>query len=332
MFLTCLALACGDDGGADGAGTTTDGATSGGGSGAPTDAGNSDDSGDGSASDETTTTTGDDGSTGGATTDTRPYECPNGVLENDPLPSSVEVVTMDGFAMQDAECSDNGSIGREMAYTFTAPAEGFYEFKTEGAESYSDSIVYLTEGEDCGGQQIACGDDQSLESGNMIAWSNVATWLDQDEVIQVVVDTKIVMGDTFTLTADAVAGTCPDEVITETMLPITIMGSTAGQPNRMTSTCYGEAGDYIYQWTVPMDATYQIDTIGSSPAHEDSVISVIDGGCGGQELACNDDIMLGMDRDAKVEVDLVADQVVTIVVDGWSGQITGPFVLNISIP
>jgi hypothetical protein len=300
-----------------GGGTTTDGGTI------------SDGGGDTDA-----TETGGTGATTSSTSTTSsvPYECPNGVLENDPLPSSVDGNTADGFAQQAAVCDNGGTAGRELAYTFTAPESGFFEFKTSAEDPYADTVIFLTEGEDCGGKQIACGDDMSADPGGPIPTTAVATWLEQDEVVQAVVDTKALTLDVeFTLTVDAVEGECPDEVITETELPITINGSTSGSSNRMTSTCYGEAFDYIYQWTAPQAATFQFDTIGSSVTHEDTVISVLDGDCGGEELACNDDIVTGQDRDAKVEVDLAQDQVVIIVVDGWSGDINGDFVLNISI-
>jgi hypothetical protein len=258
--------------------------------------------------------------------------CPNGVLESDPLPSSVDGNTDDGFAEQAAVCDNGGTAGRELAYTFTSPASGFFEFTTSAEDQYDDTVIFLTEGEGCGGKQIACGDDMSADPQGPVPTTAVATWLEQDEIIQVVVDTKALnLGAEFTLTVDAVPGECPDEVITETDLPITINGSTSDSTNRMTSTCYGEAFDWIYQWTAPQTATYQFDTIGSSATHEDTVLSVIDGHCGGEELVCNDDIVTGQDRDSKVEVDLLQDQVVIIVVDGWSGDITGDFVLNIAI-
>lgn len=315
----------GDDGGDDGSdGGGDDGGTGTGGDGGTGDGG----TGDGGTGDGGTS--GDDGGTtdGGGTTSTEPYECPNGELPNSPLPSSVDGHTDNGFAMLSAVCTDQPTTGKELVYTFTSPADGFYEFTTTSTNDFADTVLFLLD-ETCDGEQLACGDETDSTMGAAVTTSNIAKYLKADQVVQVVVDGKVFTGTEFTLTVDEVQADCIDEVITDS-LPITVMGDTTGRPNRMTGTCFGESGDYSFEWTVPATATYQIDTIGSSPGHEDTVLYVLDGNdCAGEELACSDDVMLGMDRDSKLEVDLAQDQVVTIVVDGWSGSIEGPFTLNI---
>ena len=77
-----------------------------------------------------------------------------------------------------------------------------------------------------------------------------------------------------------------------------------------------------FWWTAPATGTYVIDTSGSS---YDTLIFVREGGCNGLELACNDDTP--QDLTSAVQVDLVAGQIISIFVDGFSG--TGSFNLHI---
>jgi hypothetical protein len=335
LNLGCLAftLSCGDkgsgasagDGDGDGDGDTSESGTG------ETGTGTGDGDGDGDGDGEGTFTT-----TMGSTTFTTgnmEYECPNGEFPPG-LPSSVMGNSMDGYLMMnDSPCSNEGANGQELVYTFTAPEEGFYEFDTVG--SMGDTVLHLRE-ETCEGEIFACGDDLDFEA--MITQSVAGAFLAQDEVIQVVVDHKIFAADAAVVAnVKKVDGTCPEETIMGS-LPITVMGDTTGKTNKITGSCFGEGPDITYAWTAPEDGSYRIETdtcpyqmcMDGMMVLYDTVLYVLDGTtCGGDELACNDDVALGMERDSRLTVDLTAGQDVIIVVDGWSNT-EGQFDLKIT--
>ena len=89
-----------------------------------------------------------------------------------------------------------------------------------------------------------------------------------------------------------------------------------------TTCAFSTAADVAYQFVAPATRTYIIDTVGST---YDTVLYVLDG-CGGRELACNDDTF-GLQ--SQVRVSATAGQVLIIVVDGFSTA-QGSFVLNIN--
>jgi hypothetical protein len=171
--------------------------------------------------------------------------------------------------------------------------------------------------------------------------SRVGSYLMKDEVIQVVVDHVIFESNKMVkVNVDSVAGDCPEETITGD-LPITVMGDTTGKANKLSGSCFGEGPDIIYGWTAPETGTYEIDidtcdyqdcdAMDGMGYIYDSVLYVLDGAtCGGEELACNDDVALGQQRDSKLSVDLQQGQDVLIVVDGWANT-AGQFDLNITL-
>lgn len=83
-----------------------------------------------------------------------------------------------------------------------------------------------------------------------------------------------------------------------------------------------------YRWTAPLTGKYVFDTTGS--ALPDTVLVLLDG-CGYEELACNDDILAGVDTWSQASATLDAGDEVLIVVGGvkqnvgdFTVQITGP--------
>src|SRR5690606_29842727 len=78
--------------------------------------------------------------------------------------------------------------------------------------------------------------------------------------------------------------------------------------------------DHAFAWTAPADGVYRFDTAGSM---FDTVVYLLDGGCAGPPLACNDD---AGGPTAAVSAYLLAGQDVIIVVDGASGA-SGSFAL-----
>lgn len=119
------------------------------------------------------------------------------------------------------------------------------------------------------------------------------------------------------------AVSCPEEELSGP-LPIVVQGSTFGLGDEFTGNCNeNEASDLTYGFTAPAAGLYTFTTSGSS---YDALIYVLDG-CGGAELACNDDAPY-LGTEAEVQVQLAAGQEVTVVVDGF-GPESGDFTLTV---
>ncbi|MDB4953310.1 MAG: hypothetical protein JWO36_879 [Myxococcales bacterium] len=87
-------------------------------------------------------------------------------------------------------------------------------------------------------------------------------------------------------------------------------GTTNGRPDSSHTCGGGGSPDVSYAWTAPSTATFTIDTCNGSQF--DSVLTVL-GGCGGVQLACNDD---SCGVSSRVRVSLTQGQSIIIVVDG----------------
>ena len=104
---------------------------------------------------------------------------------------------------------------------------------------------------------------------------------------------------------------------------IVAMGTTETAGDGVHVPCMKfDSVDLEFLWTAPVAGAYQIDLLGSD---YDTAIMILDGDCDGEQLACNDDFD---DLQSAVLVNLVADQTIVIVVDGYGGA-SGEFVLNI---
>jgi hypothetical protein len=102
-------------------------------------------------------------------------------------------------------------------------------------------------------------------------------------------------------------------------LPISFYDSTVGGGDDSAPSCQSlsSAPDRDYVFIAPVTAEYTFDTVGSS---FDTVMYLLDG-CGGAELACNDD---GVEKQSKITTTLQAGQRVIVVVDGyvqWEGDV-----------
>lgn len=120
------------------------------------------------------------------------------------------------------------------------------------------------------------------------------------------------------------SGSCPEIVIGSATGTGATTGSTEGYAADSAGSCGGaDAPDVSVQWTVPSTGTWVIDTAGSG---FDTLLYVTDG-CGGAELACDDDGAGSLQ--SRVEVEATAGQSLVIVVDGFGSGDAGAFVLNI---
>ncbi|MCA9604235.1 MAG: lamin tail domain-containing protein [Myxococcales bacterium] len=100
---------------------------------------------------------------------------------------------------------------------------------------------------------------------------------------------------------------------------------TTGGTSRRAGSCGGSGPDATFAFTAPSTGTYTFDTAGSAI---DTTLYVLAGSCDGAELACdNDDATLS--PQSRVTIDLGADEMVIIVVDGYASA-EGMITLNIS--
>jgi hypothetical protein len=112
---------------------------------------------------------------------------------------------------------------------------------------------------------------------------------------------------------------CPYGILGEPGLPHTLFGNTFTQTDDFEGSCGGDGAPELgFLFTAPVADTYTFDTHGSR-LH--TVLYVLDGECGGSQIACNDD---GDGPQSALAVDLAAGQLVTVVVDGEDAS-GGPF-------
>jgi hypothetical protein len=115
---------------------------------------------------------------------------------------------------------------------------------------------------------------------------------------------------------------CVDDVLSGPR-PISVGGSTTGRGNDQSGTCGGgSAADLVFHWVPDVTGQVQIDLEGSL---YDTVL-VVKQGCGGVQLACDDDSGLGLT--SLVNVNVTAGVPVIVIVDGY-GNGAGTFTLNV---
>lgn len=296
--------------GSSGPGTTTphedEGSTSHGSSGAPSTgtSGGTTSSGDTTDASSGTTSSGD--TTSGPSTH---VPCPAGMLDDRPLPSTV---TGDS-SQQDDELSGScgGGSAPELAYVFTAPHDGSYVLDTGG--SAIDTVLYVLDGV-CEGPELRC-DDDGLAGGNA---SVTSLQLSAGQTVTVVVDGFGVMGGPVALTVREGSVECPAQsfgaMLPETLLDQTVVATDAFEPSCGTD----DEGDRAMTFTAPQDGIYSFDTEGSD---FDTVLYLLDGTCGGPELACNDDEPGVFGGHSALTVPLAAGQAITAVVEGYLGDV-----------
>jgi Stigma-specific protein, Stig1 len=209
-----------------------------------------------------------------------------------------------------------GSRGTPDAlYRFTAPFQGSYRFDTLGS-SY-DTVLAVVEG-DCSGAVIGCDDD------TLSPMSLVAAQLGAGQSVVVAVDGASASGEFELNVLGVPIADCLAIPLGQT-LPLSVTGTTVDGVAALMASCIPGATwgpEKVHGFTAPRDGTYVIDTLGSS---YDTLLYVMDGGCSGTELGCNDD---SSSIQSELSVTLVAGQTVAIVVDGFDGG-RGDYVLNI---
>lgn len=204
-------------------------------------------------------------------------------------------------------CSSGGPADEspDVAYSFTAPADGEYTFDTFG--SGYDTLLYVVDGAACNGDELACSDNYPGDAASALSLQLVA-----GQTVTVVVDGNFGGTGPYELHVGQLGGgLCPD-VDLGAALPNGASGDTSDGDNTVAGTCGGfTQADDTYLFTASQDGLYTFDTFGSD---FDTVLFVRDGGCGGVELACNDDA--GFTPQSQVAIGLVDGQTVMVAVDG----------------
>jgi len=241
-----------------------------------------------------------------------PFECPSGVCgvcETSDVSFTPRSFgsTAGGSDFLAGSCGGFGSP--EVGVWFTAPVSGTYVFDLSG--SLFDTVLYALDAMQC--FELACNDD----------WVSTASQLQLglaagEQVVLVIDGGGGEQGDyglTWSLTD------CPAADL-GALVPQTVMGSTLGGPSQLEGSCaFTASPETTYLFTAPFDGTYSFDTAGSN---FDTVLYLLDGSCGGVELACDDNA--ASDGTSALSIDLGGGQQVVVVVDGYGG---GSFVLSV---
>lgn len=226
-----------------------------------------------------------------------------------------------------------GADAPEAVFFYTAPRAGTYRIDTIGTPF--DTVLYVR---DDMGHELACQDD--IEPG-IITQSKVTVTLAQGQLAVIYVDGYQMASGTFTL---RINGDCPQPMPNEPRnlgnpLSISVSGSTVCGSFLAGGSVCGDGGDNApdatFLYSAPADGTYTIDTIGSD---FDTLLSVRGSQCSGQppfcsctgpQLACNDDIVAGSNKQSRVSLSLFTGQLILIAVDGAAAA-AGQFSLNIN--
>ncbi len=160
------------------------------------------------------------------------------------------------------------------------------------------------------------GDDSTLDSVDVVD----TPVIDTDEPPDTV-DTPDPVDTTIDTPVDTDLPVCWDAEIPSGATGLTLAGDNNERGDNHASTCTPFEGgqDLAWSWEVPQTGCYVISTAGSG---FDSVLYLLDG-CQ-DELVCNDDVAYELnDYSSEVHAQLTADQIVTVVVDGYDADAVG---------
>jgi uncharacterized protein (DUF779 family) len=265
-------------------------------------------------------------------------ECPVGVLSSTPFSGS----TAGGHDFGAGSCGGDGAP--DLSLVWTPPSTGRYRISAEGVSF--GTVLYVQEGDVCGGAELACNDDDLFGSDSAVELA-----LDGGMPVIITVDGfgagagEYVLDITALPELDCADGndededgavdcedddcdcTCPLEHLGSVLGPAVYAGSTAARSDLGPGSCGGDgAADASFVWTAPKAGAFRIDTAGSS---FDTLLRVQQGNvCGGAEIACDDDTGPGLT--SEIALVLAAGESIVITVDGGLPGALGDFVLNIA--
>jgi hypothetical protein len=278
-------------------------------------------------------------------TDVPPLDCVDGTLDQ-PLPMSLSGSTAGAGDDWSPACS--AGEGEDVALSFVAPSTGRFLFDTLG--SSFDTVLYVLDG--CDGGELSCNDDYGgptsaapadLEAGQGVVvvvdgfQEAGAFTLHVGEIPAVESSCEDGLDEDFDGRLDCLDPDCPpcsdcaDQVLGAP--PSSVSGNTTGAPDTSIGSCDVSVGigasDTQVAFTAPADGRYAFHL--TEDTQFDSVLYVLDG-CGGLELGCDDYFdAFGSLGQETVVVELVANQYVVAVVDGFAG-FSGDFELEVTQP
>lgn len=262
---------------------------------------------------DTTSTTGDESSSSSSSTGELVQECPYGEL------MAPDLINADTTG-QDSEFTNScgGGGAPDASYTMVAPSDGTYFFTATSPNGVVDPLVAVYDGT-CGGPELACNED--IDGGTSAARVSVSLTAGQE--VTVVLDGFSLGGGAIDLEVAFFEGMCPDGDV-GVIIPVTLSGDTTDGDNTTFSSCGGGTGnDDQWTFTAPTAGIYTADTLGSD---FDTVLYALQG-CGGSELACNDD---AGDATSRINVTLAEGEEVVFVVDGADLE-SGSYNLNVEL-
>lgn len=203
----------------------------------------------------------------------------------------------------------------DTSFAWEVPHSGRFRFDTEG--SGFDTVLAIQNGV-CSGQELACNDDREGGSDSEVTLDLVG-----GQNVTIVVDGYSGAEGSVTVHIAEVRD-CPDLELDSSAVPSTTSDDISTYIDRYTSACGAVAGspDFVATFTAHSSGVYVFNTQGSD---FDTVLGVFEGPCGATELACSDDYMVSTSR---VSMALLAEQQVTVVVDGYGGD-RGSFRLSV---
>lgn len=212
-----------------------------------------------------------------------------------------------GKVDNDLDCDDADPLVTVDVDWYDDPdGDGFGSGPSQGFQCFPPQPGMAPNALDC---------DESDPLHNPDTPEDCADGLDQNCNLLIDCDDPVCGGD------PACVPPCAEAVLSDPT-PIVATGNTTGRGNDINPTCgASNAQDVVFAYTPSVTRQYNVNTFGSG---YDTVVAVF-AGCGGAQLACNDD---AAGLQSQVFVNLTAGVQYLIVVDGYSTS-TGPFTLTV---
>jgi subtilisin-like proprotein convertase family protein len=173
-------------------------------------------------------------------------------------------------------CGDNDT--NDVWHVFTPAAADLYSFSLCGSSFDTTLAVY----DECGGTELACNDDSCGYQ------SMLSLWLEAGEDYYIRIAGYGGETGSYTLVAEPVSPVFNDDCMDAAFIEedFAASGTTIGATGFIESSCASD--DFYDVWYVYTPVQSGIAAIEIQNATFDTTLSVWDG-CGGAELACNDD-------------------------------------------
>jgi hypothetical protein len=219
-----------------------------------------------------------------------------------------------------------GDAAPELVFSHVAAQAGPICFDSDGSDF--DTVMYVRDG-DCDGAELACNDDRP----GLGLTSELTIEAQANQTLIVVVDGYRDRSGAVSLTASS--GACGDVCGAIPAIPLGEQrGSTVDAGADRTGGCGRSAAspDTIFRWRAAAAGPVCVRTAGSD---FDTVLYVRTA-CddAGSQVACNDDVEIGVDPTSQLSFEAIADTDYYIIVDGYdsfaNGFSAGNFVLTLA--